>query len=450
MSEVQSDSEAGEQPSSSMSEIRSDSEAGAQQSQTTSVEEVTSRLSSLTVASVEAKHPWENADFVPTSLSPTISDSEKYKKMVPDDYRTGKKLNMYKIIGKIPFFLDELIPSTPGGNGAQTPRRQKSDRFEARSVANDSLALSRECRQYIDCDGYCLKSHVPVSCMEYFGLECEMIKQIKEGVRDNHRWVFTPSFRRPLCGLFDWKEASEADDLIHTHQVIVVRPSQFQEYQDVSRSNPTNNLIIVSLPEEINGIGYARNWILKMAGSLGLRYVWVIDDSVLWFREFNPENSEKSKNISFKTSFTILENVAKKHGLAAFGPRVYNGLTQGKVKDPFMYKPPRGVVFLDLKQLSDKKIMYRSQLTILEDMVFGYECEKVGLKVCVSNRIHFYDVRWNKTGTASSISSPAGLTPSPPQQPSINRTTTPQSKPQALKATTPQPQKQSLRPTKLL
>ena len=412
--------------SSEESRARSCSEAGEQVSPKESVEKVTRKTDSLAVS----EHPWESAVPEEMRLSPAISDSERYKEMIPDEYRTrGHQLNMHKVIEDLPSFLSKLSSTQlEDSTGEQSSRRKGEDsyQFEAQSVAGGSQASSSECpvARYIDCDGYCVESHVPDSSMQYFESRNGMVKRIKAGARESHRWVFTPSYCRASCGLFDWSEASEASeagDLSETHQVVVVRPSQFQGYQGVCTSN--SNLIVVSLPAEINGIGYVKNWILKLAGSLGLRYIWMMDDSILWFQEFNPENADKSQNVPFAKSFRILEEIAKETCLAALGPRVYDEPTQSKLKEPFTYKPPCGVVFLDLEQLRDERITYRSQLTILEDMVFGYECEKVGLRVCVSNRIHFYDMRsCLKTGAASSTTSPAGLTPPPPQQPSESQT----------------------------
>lgn len=285
------------------SKTQSCSEAGEQVSPKESVEEVTRKVDSLVLSEPEPEpepeHPWETAVPEEMRLCPTLPDTEQYE-VIPDEYRTrSHQISMVRIIKDLPSFLSKLTPATQleGSIGTQLPRRKGADshQFEAQSVAKESPASPGSSSElpvarYIDCDGYCLRAHVPDICMQYFDSVCGMIKQVKKDARESHRWVFVPSYRRASCGLFDWSEASEAGDLNETHQVIVVRPSQLLEYQGACRNNP--NLIIVSLPEEMYGIGYARNWILKMAGSLGLRYIWMMDDSVLRFQEFNPERAK--------------------------------------------------------------------------------------------------------------------------------------------------------------
>ena len=151
---------------------------------------------------------------------------------------------------------------------------------------------------------------------------------------------------------------------------IVVRPSQFNEYREQVGKNSNLHVAVLSLPEEGNGIGYSRYWIQRIAEHLELSWIWMIDDSVLWFRELFHGESAERKNCSFEVVFQEIEKLAKDNDLAVVGPRVYNGQTVGNVKDPFMYKPPRGVVLLNLQEIKAKKVHYRPELVILEDMTF--------------------------------------------------------------------------------
>jgi hypothetical protein len=63
-------------------------------------------------------------------------------------------------------------------------------------------------------------------------------------------------------------------------------------------------------------------------------------------------------------------------------------------------------VFLNLKLINKHGISYRPQLATFEDMIFGKECEEMGLKVLIWNRVNLVDVRWNKTGCKSPYVTP--------------------------------------------
>lgn len=344
------------------------------------------------------KNLWENAKpDAKKQLEKTVSDSEKYKWFLKPRYRRKKEVLMNEIIEDLPRFIAE-----PGN---QSSRRSRSDDdYEAQSI-KEEIDYTHS-TYYIDCE-YIFTIHIPDDMKEYF----KGYKKRKEvrGVQKGYRWVFVPSYLRAKCGLFDWSNTGV--DSAKTLRVIVVRPSQFNEYREQVGKNSNLHVAVLSLPEEGNGIGYSRYWIQRIAEHLELSWIWMIDDSVLWFQELFHDGKSPEKKCSFEVVFQEIEKLAKDNDLAVVGPRVYNGLTVGNVKDPFMYKPPRGVVLLNLQGIKAKKVHYRPELVILEDMTFGYECEKAGLKVCVFNRFLFYDMMWNETGTSASIGTPTQGTP---------------------------------------
>lgn len=341
------------------------------------------------------KNPWENAKpDARKQLEENVSDSAKYKGFVKLRYKHGQEVSMSKIIKDLPRFIAE--------SGNQSSKRC-DDHYEAQSI-KETIDYTHS-TYYVDCE-YIFTIHIPDDMKEYFKAN-EARKEVCGVQKDGYRWIFVPSYLRAKCGLFDWSKTEV--NLAKTLRVIVVRPSQFNEYREQVGKNSNLHVAVLSLPEEGNGIGYSRYWIQRIAEHLKLDWVWMIDDSVLWFRD--GESAEK--RCSFEVVFREIEKLAKDNDLAAVGPRVYNGRTVGKVTNPFMYKPPRGVVLLNLQKIRAnlKRVHYRPELVILEDMVFGHECEKAGLKVCVCNRFLFCDMKWNETGTSASIGTPTHVTP---------------------------------------
>ena len=75
-----------------------------------------------------------------------------------------------------------------------------------------------------------------------------------------------------------------------TIRILVVGPFEFDKYM----TNHGYRFPVISLPQEEIGAGYARFWIQKIALSLKLRFIWMIDDSVECFYEYNSQSIPKS------------------------------------------------------------------------------------------------------------------------------------------------------------
>ena len=145
----------------------------------------------------------------------------------------------------------------------------------------------------------------------------------------------------------------------------------------------------------------------------------MIDDSVEGFYEYAPLpcNSEEFgfvrrhrdkgdyKPRKFGLVFERIENLVKATKdenlpITAMSPR---RLTKGAINPslPFDCKPPQIAEFLNLAALKSKEVYYRPELQVLEEVIFGYECEKNDLKVFIDNRIHVQDHDWKDTGAMS-------------------------------------------------
>ena len=275
---------------------------------------------------------------------------------------------------------------------------------------------------YFDCE-YILKMYASISLLPvlltWFDVQqCDHgrgpIQWIRKIKKYKKRWIFIPSFRRAQMALLEWPQ----DDIVtqeSTIRILVVRPSEFREYV----MNCGHKFPVICLPQDEIGAGYPRYWIHKIALRLKLQFIWMIDDSVEGFYEYAPPpcNNEEFgfgrrlrdkgdyKPRKFGLVFERIENLVKatkdEHlPIAAMSPRRY---TKGGTNPslPFDCKPPQIAVFLNLAALKSKEVYYRPELQVLEDMIFGYECEKNGLKVFIDNRIHVQDRDWKDTGAMS-------------------------------------------------
>jgi len=99
-----------------------------------------------------------------------------------------------------------------------------------------------------------------------------------------------------------------------TIRILVVRPFEFDKYV----RNHGHRFPVISLPQEEIGTGYARFWIQKIALRLKLHYIWMIDDSVECFYEYNPQSLPKSyikqnRRRPFELVFKRIEMLVKSH-----------------------------------------------------------------------------------------------------------------------------------------
>ncbi|XP_078374658.1 uncharacterized protein LOC144658177 [Oculina patagonica] len=317
----------------------------------------------------------------------------------------------------------------PNDQGSNRPDGDKS--FKAFSLAEtqQNNQPSEENYWRLDCE-YMLTMYLPDNSSQWFDIHDQVEKRIRaiNSEKSDKRWIFIPSFRRAQIALLDWPE----DEFVtpdSTLRILVVRPSEFEEYVNYCG----HMFPVISLPQDEIGAGYPRLWIQKIALRLKLDFIWMIDDSVECFYEYHPkmappERDDGTKNytdyrrrrfglvferiekfvketkdenlpITAMSEKLVKETKDKNPPIAAMSPKRFMGGT--KLEEPFVCKPPRIAVFLNIAALKSKEVYYRPELQALEDMIFGYECEKNGLKVFIDNRVHLQDKKWTDTGARS-------------------------------------------------
>jgi len=295
------------------------------------------------------------------------------------------------------------------------PKDKENTKFKAFSLGKQPPPQPKGKHWFLDCE-YMLTMYLPDDSLQWFNNDDQHRKRIRviNPDKKGKRWVFIPSFRRAEIALLEWPE----DDIIKesTIRILVVRPSEFEDYVKCCG----HEFPVICLPQDEIGAGYPRYWIQKIALHLELQFIWMIDDSVECFYEYHPkleppEHQDGKKTGSnytdyrrrkFGLVFERIENFVKEADanenekpIAAMSPRRWN--PQSRPRDPFSCKPPQGAVYLNLRALREKNVHYRPELKTLEDMMFGYECEKNGLKVYRDNRISLQDHRWMNTGASS-------------------------------------------------
>ena len=260
---------------------------------------------------------------------------------------------------------------------------------------------------FLDCEYMC-KVHLPGNTSHWLDDSDKTGKRIRAVRPDKikRRWIFIPSFRRAQIALLDWPK----DGIVtpeNTIRILVVRPTEFQEYVKYCG----HEFHIISLPNDEIGAGYPRLWIQKFALRLKLEFIWMIDDSVECFYEYHPTdgagtNYSQERRRKFGLVFQHIEGLVQNAKsnlcpIAAMSPRRFRG-PRPPLNNPIAPLPPRMAVYLNLEALKSKDIYYRPELQVLEDMIFGYECEQNGLKALTNNRFHLQDKEWIDTGARSS------------------------------------------------
>ena len=386
------------------------------------------------------KHPWETKEPNLTDpINKTVDTSKVYT--VSDKWLTSSKtqLDLEKIYLGLPTFIDEMkgpsirkeledtLNSEQQQNTKLSPHvleiKQKDDppkdkksrpkgqnnNLKAFSLppTQDLHAPSKDKYWFLDCE-YMLKMYLPTCSLQWFNCDDQQGKRIRkinsDCIEEDKRWIFIPSFRREKIALLEWPK----DDIVtqaSTVRILVVRPSEFEEYVKYCG----HLFPVISLPQDEIGAGYPRYWIQKIALFLKLQFIWMIDDSVECFYEYQPglkpeDSYPENRRLKFGLVFKRIEDLVKAtkdkdQPIAAMSPKRFMGGTS--LENPFVCKPPRIAVFLNVRALKLKEVYYRPELQILEDMIFGYECEKNGLKVFIDNRVHLQDHDWKDTGARS-------------------------------------------------
>ena len=373
-----------------------------------------------------------------------VTNSDKYPTTCKS-YLEGKKVNLDKIYKDLPLFvmnekvkrsarqeLEKVLENAKANTETQqyeitlneselgrhskeildkkevtdNPRKcseggnPTDSQFQAYSLQKEPEDPIEQNYYFLSCE-YMMKIYLPGKSISWFDHDerSKLIANIKEEKEDK-RWIFIPSFRRAKIALLDWPKEDSNITEENTIRILVVRPSQFDEYVRYCG----HQVPVICLPHDEIGAGYPRFWIQKIATCLKLSFIWMVDDSIIWFREFYPGKEKKEgPKMKFGSVFKQIEDlVMKLEGkVAAMSPRRFNGLTDEKVTKLFVCKPPQCAVYLNIGKLLSKNIYYRPELLQFEDMMFAYECEKKGLKVFMDNRIHFYDCPWRNSGASS-------------------------------------------------
>lgn len=343
--------------------------------------------------------------FIESEMKGTINSSHELEKLVSHVIRTQKQL-MPKESSDILPNMAEIVDKLQGKN-SKDQGSYKDEEFtcKASSIPKSTVSPGAENYFHFDCK-FILKMYVPDSMLSWFDTQ-PVTKWIRKIKNTEKRWIFIPSFRRAQIALLKWPQ----DDIVteeSTIRILVVRPSEFDEYV----KHCGHRFPVICLPQDEIGAGYARYWIQKIAVRLTLKFIWMIDDSIECFYEYHPDKApptpgsyKEHRRRKFGCVFKRIEEFVKEvddseHPIAAMSPRRLN--VHYQLSHPFVCKPPQGAVYLNLRALSTKNIFYRPELKTLEDMIFGYECEKNGLKVFMDNRVHFQDHdSWKNTGASS-------------------------------------------------
>ena len=399
-------------------------------------------------------HPWKCETPKPDQLTETtVNKSKVYT--VSGKWLTGNKVDLEKIYLDLPTFIDEMKGLSIGqeledvfnstllkaitkpsphvleifqkhnlvlSKDKPSERQQNENNdLKAFSLQQNTLQPSEESYWFFDCE-YMLKMYLPDDSLEWFKTDNQQGKRIRETEKKEKRWIFIPSFRRAKIALLDWPQ----DDIVtqeSTIRILVVRPSEFEEYVFYCG----HEFPIICLPQDEIGAGYPRYWIQKIALRLELQFIWMIDDSVECFYEYHPEQEPPERQDGDETVRDYTNYRRRKFGLVfkriedffkeadkaeesdesdeaeekpvAMSPRRWNPTS--RPQKPFSCMPPQCAVYLNLRKLSKKNVYYRPELKTFEDMIFGYECEKNGLKVYRDNRILLYDHNWKNTGASS-------------------------------------------------
>ncbi|XP_068752991.1 uncharacterized protein [Montipora capricornis] len=334
-----------------------------------------------------------------------------------------QKVDLEEIYKNLPEFVRDLTSSLKQEvhkenhikpqDHRDKPSFKKSDRekFKAFSLEKEPLT-SEGTHQHLDCE-YILNMYLPNNKKKWFDTECanKCIRDVAQDKKDK-RWIFTPSYGRSKIALLNWPEDICTCETVRaespektcncitgesTIRILVVRPSEFNEYV----TSCGNIFPTISLPKDEDGAGYARLWIQKIAWTLTLKHIWMIDDSLECFYEYHPKSEPKSykdeRRLQFGVVFQRIEKIVKDRPyIAAMSPR--KGPPGRAVEKAFVCKPPQCAVYLNLQAIKEKRVFYRPELVVFEDMMFAYECEKKGLKVFRDNRIQLQDHRWSDTG----------------------------------------------------
>lgn len=302
----------------------------------------------------------------------------------------------------------EIVEEIRGDTSTDKSVKRADTSPTATSLRLSPMCPAKENYFHYDCE-YTLQIYVPNHLLSWFDTQqCSEARWIKEIKSDyiEKRWIFIPSFRREKIALLDWP-TDETVNEESTIRILVVRPSEFHKYV----SYCGQQFPVICLPQDEIGAGYPRYWIQKIAQCLTLQFIWMIDDSVKYFCEYHPEQKPKKpgsykkyRKRKFGLVFERIEQFVKEADknekpIAAMSPRRFN--MRSLLKEPFACQPPQCAVYLNLRALSEKKVSYRPELKTLEDMIFGFECEKKGLKVYRDNRIHLKDHTWKHTGASS-------------------------------------------------
>ncbi|XP_068733035.1 uncharacterized protein [Montipora capricornis] len=382
-------------------------------------------------------HPWEPS---PAELiNKTVDKSKVYT--VSDKWLTSskKQLDLEKIYLGLPTFIDEMkgpsirkeledilnseqqqnIDTKPSPHVLEIkqkddppkdkPSRPKGTNNNLKAFSlpppQDLHAPSEDNYWFLDCE-YMLTMYLPDCSSQWFNCGDQQGKRIRKINSDciDKRWIFIPSFCRAKIALLEWPQ----DDIVtqaSTVRILVVRPSEFEEYVKYCG----HLFPVISLPQDEIGAGYPRYWIQKIALFLKLQFIWMIDDSVECFYEYHPALKPEvsypvNRRRKFGLVFKRIEGLVKAtkdedQPIAAMSPKRFMGGT--RLNKPFVCKPPRIAVFLNVDALKLKEVYYRPELQVLEDMIFGYECAKNGLKVFIDNRVHLQDHDWKDTGARS-------------------------------------------------
>jgi TET-Associated Glycosyltransferase/OTU-like cysteine protease len=207
------------------------------------------------------------------------------------------------------------------------------------------------------------------------------------------RFVFWTSINRAYehgyLGL-EWMKEGKGDIV----PVVCVQPDQFEAY--VLAWGSTH--IVIRLPADHQGIGYARRFLLSSLIRNRLPYALVSDDSIhYWFQWKKNDGGIRQQHVSLARMTQIAWeafDAARYPALMGVGER-----TRGAdVRSLFKCRYATSCVIANIDLLLEHDLCYDDRMFLKEDIVLSAQCVLKGLPVCV-----FLGVAQHKSQQNSSL-----------------------------------------------
>ena len=209
--------------------------------------------------------------------------------------------------------------------------------------------------------------------------------------------LFVISSGRPEMATLDWEDSLQGNKCV---QIVVIPAAEKQQYRD----NWPNTVFALICNAESIPVGMMRNKALELAQQFKLKFIWLLDDNVSYFKRLHINPSSQNTYSDPIPLCDVLQHFesekwANRDKYSVVCP-ARGSQSFSRIIRPFIAVAMRGMIMLNIEKLAKHNLRYDGSRRVAEDIHFTHLICSQQQVVCRFQKICFFKHQYNIGGSS--------------------------------------------------